>query len=279
MNKIILPLSYNYIGVFLTLRCNLGCDYCINHFGETKQYKELSGEDWIKGLSRIQTREDLPLSLQGGEPTLHPDFYSMCLPLHIHGKHMDLLTNGMFDDKKFMQNINQDIFRRNSKYANIRFSFHANTNMMGLALKVWLLQKSEFSVGIWGLTHPDMKEKNAEMRDLCKWLGIDYREKEFLDTTYEGYKYKSAVAGLNSSNSTVMCKASELLIAPDGSIFRCHSDLYAGVNPIAHILDENVSIKEEFRPCSRYGLCNPCDIKIKTNRFQEWGHTSVEICE
>jgi hypothetical protein len=29
--------------------------------------------------------------------------------------------------------------------------------------------------------------------------------------------------------------------------------------------------------CYNFGDCNPCDVKIKTNRFQEYGHTSVEI--
>ena len=32
-----------------------------------------------------------------------------------------------------------------------------------------------------------------------------------------------------------------------------------------------------MRPCDVYGHCNPCDIKVKTNRFQEFGHTSVQI--
>lgn len=177
-----------------------------------------------------------------------------------------------------MDNIHWNVFNRQAKYASLRFSFHQNTNAVGLALKVSEMISNHYNCGIWGLNHPHMEKKNEEMADLCKWLGIDYREKEYLDTTHGDYKYKNAVSG-STSNSIVMCKASELLIAPDGSIFRCHSDLYAGVNPIAHILDENVEIKEEFRPCNRYGLCNPCDIKIKTNRFQEWGHTSVEIKE
>jgi len=90
LSKIVLPSSYNYIGVFLTLRCNLACDYCINHFGEMHQYDELSGEEWVKGLTRIQTRTDLPLSLQGGEPTLHEDFYEIVSGLKFTPK--DLLN-------------------------------------------------------------------------------------------------------------------------------------------------------------------------------------------
>jgi len=34
---------------------------------------------------------------------------------------------------------------------------------------------------------------------------------------------------------------------------------------------------DEYRDCKFYGDCNPCDIKVKTNRFQQSGHTSVDI--
>lgn len=276
MKPILLPESYNYIGVFLTMKCSLGCEYCINHFGATKVWKELSGEDWIKGLSRIQIREDLPLSLQGGEPTMHKDFYKIAQGLHKGKKQVDLLTNGFFDVREFYQNITSCVFQRQAKYASIRFSFHQNTNLLGLAMKVQSLRLTGYSVGIWGLKHPEMVERNEEMKDLCKWLGIDYREKEYLDLNHAGYKYPDAIRG---GKKNVLCKPSEMLIAPDGSIYKCHGDLYSGRNPVAHILDEEVNLIHDFTLCSNYGLCNPCDIKIKNSRFQIWGHTSVEIKE
>ncbi len=278
LNLIILPKSYNYVGVFLCLRCNLNCSYCINRFGETKtDWKELSGDDWIKGLARIETREDLPITLQGGEPTMHKDFYGIVDILYYrYGKDMDLLTNGLFDAEDFQCRVSPEAFKRNAKYASIRFSFHQNTNLMGLAIKIYDLKKENFSVGIWGLKHPLMEKRNAEMKDLCKWLGIDYREKEFLDETYKEYKHPDAILGKRSRN-LVMCRPSELLIAPNGDIFKCHSNLYSGFNPIANILDENIVIEDKFYPCGNYGLCNPCDVKIKTDRFQVNGHTSVEI--
>ena len=75
MKEIIIPKTYNYIGVFLTLACNYRCSYCINYFEDGKFNKHLiGGEDWVKGLNRIVSRDDLPLTLQGGEPTMHKDF-------------------------------------------------------------------------------------------------------------------------------------------------------------------------------------------------------------
>jgi hypothetical protein len=64
-----------------------------------------------------------------------------------------------------------------------------------------------------------------------------------------------------------------------GSIYRCHSDLYEGRAPVGNILDPAFQIQEVFRLCDYFGHCNPCDVKLKTNRFQQFGHTSVEIKE
>jgi organic radical activating enzyme len=274
LSKIVLPERYNYIGVFLCMRCSLNCDYCINRFGELKQYTEMSGDDWVRGLSRIETRPDLPLSLQGGEPTLHPDFFDIVAML-CHGSYLDLLTNGLFDIDEFMLRVDQMAFKRPAPYASIRFSYHQQTSMVGLTVKARELIRSRYSVGIWGLDIPEMKERNEEMSNMCKWLGIDFRMKEYLDDTHGTYKYPDAIVG--AAYKTVLCRPSELLIAPDGHIFRCHSDLYAGVNPVAHILDEIIEINGDFRVCDRFGECNPCDVKKKTDRNQVSGWTSVEI--
>ena len=50
-------------------------------------------------------------------------------------------------------------------------------------------------------------------------------------------------------------------------------------DPIGHILDEDLTEAHIglFKECRYYGKCNPCDVKVKTNRFQIFGHTSVEI--
>ena len=111
LSEIILPNSYNYCGVFLSLKCNLRCPYCINRQGELKNSTELTGEQWIEGLSRIKTTEDFPITLQGGEPTMYRDFYKVVE--NLHGKHLDLLTNGKFNTGEFMGHVHSGIFNNN----------------------------------------------------------------------------------------------------------------------------------------------------------------------
>ncbi|MBN2120914.1 MAG: radical SAM protein [Candidatus Omnitrophica bacterium] len=280
MKPLKIPDSYNYIGVFLTFACNLHCPYCINYFeGKLSERKTIKGDDWIKLLNRVESREDLPLSLQGGEPSIHPDF------LHIINSikpnlNIDILTNLQFDIDKFMKKVDPRRVKRDAPYASIRISYHPEVMDLKQTIEKTLkMQKKGFSVGIWSVLHPKYKTHILEAQEKCLGLGIDFRTKEFLGE-YHGklwgtYKYPEACA--KKSKKKVLCKTSELLIDPQAEIFRCHHDIYSGSNPLGSLFDEDFRIEEKFRTCRDFGFCNPCDIKVKTNRFQEYGHTSVEI--
>src|SRR5271170_5790932 len=78
LDPIIIPSTYNYIAAFLTLSCNLSCSYCINHLsGKAEKGNPISGDDWVRGLNRIVTGPGLPITFQGGEPSLHPHFFKI----------------------------------------------------------------------------------------------------------------------------------------------------------------------------------------------------------
>ena len=64
MDKIKIPESYNYISAFLTMRCNLDCSFCLNAFSKSFKRKrnELSGEEWVNALNKIESREDIPIT-------------------------------------------------------------------------------------------------------------------------------------------------------------------------------------------------------------------------
>ena len=97
----VLPARFNYVGVFLTLDCNKSCFYCINTVGKSrvrpwKGTFGLTGAQWIEGLNRLRLPDDLPVTLQGGEPSLHPEFLEIILGLR-DDLHIDILTNLSFD--------------------------------------------------------------------------------------------------------------------------------------------------------------------------------------
>ena len=130
-----IPKSYNYISAFLTFRCNLNCKYCINKYNGLHRYKTMGAKDWIEGINRLATRQDLPVTISGGEPTTHPDFYKIVNGID-WAIHLDLLTNGEFNLREFMDKTNPHRMKRDAPYASIRFSYHPGyTNILNLIYK------------------------------------------------------------------------------------------------------------------------------------------------
>ena len=278
MNPIKIPENFNYIGVFLTFDCNQSCKYCINHQQKLVRRKSMPAQDWVKALNRIQTRPDLPISLQGGEPTLNPIFYYLVNRIKTTTP-LDLLTNLNFDPKRFMRYIPPGRFSRTSPYASIRASFHrGQVSMFDFLDKVRTLKHRGYDIGVWEIDHPYHHVEIKIRQGLFKLMGIDYRLKEYLGPLGEKFlgsmKYAGACTG---EYKPVTCKPSELLIGPGGYMFRCHRNLYANENNTGHILDLYTPRLDKWRECSNYGSCNPCDIKVKFNRFQEEGHCAVRI--
>jgi len=271
MRHLELPATYN---------CNLRCSYCINHVtGKAKKRKFLSGDQWLVAINRLELRPDLPVTLQGGEPSTHPDFFRIIAGIRPDIK-LDILTNLQFDPHRFMEAIAPERLARDAPYAPIRVSFHPETmKLEPLLEKVGILAKNGYDIGVYGVLHPHYRSEieAAQIRALS--LGIDFRTKEFLGElegeVHGTYQYSGAVAG--KVLKSCLCKTTELLISPSGDVHRCHHDLYNDLLPLGSLLDDGFAIRDEFRSCSYFGNCNPCDVKVKTNRFQKHGHTSVVI--
>ena len=82
MNSIIMGPQHNYVAFFLTLSCNLKCSWCINLHEVGSRFEQagrnkMTPDEWVEAVNRLVLRDDLPLTLQGGEPTLHEGFYTI----------------------------------------------------------------------------------------------------------------------------------------------------------------------------------------------------------
>jgi len=279
LNEISAPPDLTYLASFLTFRCRFKCSYCINHFKSLARRKELTASDWIEGLNRLVIPREMmvPITLQGGEPSSHREFYKIIRGLKKEF-YIDLLTNLDFNIDEFMDQIPPDRLKRDVPYASIRVSYHPEFSELDTLLKkIEKMLSRGYSIGLFAVDTP--ANNIPEVRQKAVEHGIDFRTKEFLgfkdNRLYGEYLYPEAVSGL--AFREVMCKNTEILIAPDGYIHKCHRDLYHGEYPVANLLDENLNIAFKDRSCGRFGECNPCDIKVKNNRFQEFGHCSVQI--
>jgi len=314
-----LPENYKYIGAFLTMRCNLNCEFCLNKMEQSTFKKlrtkivgglerELTGEEWVSALNEWKTR-DVPITFSGGEPTLHRDFIYILNHLKKETQ-IHLLTNLNWGTKftnKFLDNVDPDRFKLlmkhllpfpdtetgtdiiweyvdSNKYAPIRVSYHPSQMGDGKELveRASLLKQNGFNLCIYSVLYPSNEQLTAinQMQYRCKDADLDFRVKEFVGQ-YKGDVYgnysKYPDASFQNNRQHKMCKTSELLIRPDGSVYRCHRDLYAMQYRIGNIANPNDIPLDTFLPCSNYGECHPCDVKVKTNYKQQLGHTSVEI--
>jgi len=274
------PDEMTYIEAYLTMRCNLGCSYCINaHSGVTRTRKELNAKEWTTALNRIDYG-DLHLTFGGGEPTLHKEFYDILANLR-EDISVDLLTNLSFDVLEFAKNTTPTRFgnKKIDAYRSIRVSYHAGyMDENELIKKACVLQDLGYKIGVFGINHPQSVTANMNMAEKARKAGIYFFVKDFLGE-FDGYnfgffKYPDAI---NGEQKTCLCRTHELLMSPDGQIYKCHRDLYKNEYPIANVMDDDLMIDFKFRKCAQYGQCNPCDIKMKTNRFLEMGSCSVDI--
>jgi len=271
--------QFNYAEMFLTLGCNLGCSYCINDVdGVKRDREELSAKKWAKAINRFDWK--IPLTLGGGEPTMHKEFYKL-LNLIKPEVNLELLTNLTFDPTEFIMKTKPKRFTKgHGAYKSIRASYHPEKhNPISLVNNAQILQDNGFKVGIFGINHPASMKPNIEMAEWARDKGVYFFIKDFLGEIKGhkfGYlKYPDAVGKKEGEN--VLCRTKNITVGPDGEVYKCHRDLYHAENSIGNIQDTNFSFKYRFRQCGDYGKCNPCDVKARTNRFLEMGDSNVEI--
>lgn len=280
MPKNKLPLEINYVELYYTFSCNLNCSYCINTHSELQRKRPILDNRILAAwLNNIDFR-DVSLTIGGGEPTIRKDFYELLDLLEPHIK-IDLLTNLQFDEKEFIKRIHPNKFYSDiskSAYKSLRVSYHPSTmDPQKLIKKATCLQEAGFNIGVFGINHPLNMIANIEMAEIARKSQIYFFIKDFLgeykNVLFGFYKYAE---GLNKVQKTCLCRTKELLISFDGKIYKCHRDLYASEYAIGTV-QNSYQPEYTFRECNVFGNCNPCDIKLKANRFLQMGSCSVEI--
>jgi hypothetical protein len=263
MNKIILPEEYNYIGVFLTMRCNYNCPYCINWKIYSK-YKEVDSKYWIENLSRIKT--DLSVTLCGGEPSLYAGFYNIINQIP---QFIDILTNLSFDVHDFIKNVNPDKFNNSRSFAPIRASFHATSkdgiwiNLSSVLEKIRLLMQSGFRIGLYCV---DCEENKYAIEQLRKINWLDFQLKPLLDNTVKNI----------IEPHPVLCATREVFLSPDGQRYNCLRDMFKQQNSFGLLADMD-KIEYEYKDCLTGNECHPCALKIKRDRFGIYGYQANVI--
>jgi hypothetical protein len=253
------PESLNYIAAFLTLGCNLNCSYCINdpqQAGERRGlFRErrttMTPQQWIEGLSRIPVSDDLPITLQGGEPTVYRSGRGIGEMLSGLPHWFDLLTNFAMPTQRFVESLGGHAkhFMRPAPYPAIRVSYHAEEmervwhnrgfeelvdrceELAAHGFKV-SADKSKSDVGIY-MVDVAGNELTERMRKTFEGR-VPFETKPFLGVQegqlHGSYKYLHSTDLISRElwpeTLSCECRTSELLLDPLGFVWGCHFHLY-----------------------------------------------------
>jgi hypothetical protein len=252
------PPSLNYIAVFLTLKCHLNCSYCINDPSQAGTRRKLfdnktslSPDEWAQGLARIPYTENLPITLQGGEPMVYWQGKGIGHILEKLPHRFDLLTSFAQHPEQFVKSLlgQEKKLTRSAPYPSIRVSYHAEQmekvwhnkgfeelvdRCVGLSDFGFRVspEKSQSDVGIYMVEHPE--NHVSEHMKKCYTGRIPFETKEFLGE-YENrlfgtylYPFSTNLVSSNTWHKTLSCecRTTELLIDPLGFVFGCHFHLY-----------------------------------------------------
>lgn len=232
------------VRAYLTLRCNLRCDFCVNTYVDggrkLREYQLLSPDQWIYIFDTL----DRDIVITGGEPFLYAGlgevvsgvnpklditiYSNMTVPLKgdlswlsRKGLRMYLSYHPSYgDDTVFIENI------RKLEQHNVSFTVHA-IDVMG-------------------------REKLEKMcAERLAGLNVPIVIDEDQRTLFESSSKKS--------RRRVKCEKSIILIAPDGYRYQCVSRMVRRVAPFENLLTEPFSGDRRIVECGDYGFCAPCD--------------------
>lgn len=282
-----LLLDSSYWSAFITFKCTSNCGYCIQRicmeeFKETRSRTEkarLTGEQWIEYYNNLQKWNSQRLGIIGGEPTIHPDFFEIVNG--IKGYYKTVTTNLHHPSiAKFGDKIEDKGNLR------INCSYHpALMSVDDFANKIHMLRDQGFTLDQIAMVDTptvDFRKYHTEFLGrglaltpqtyLGKLNGTLYPAPDSNVITDHGEtginNYELYEQGFDmSKKENIVCSSGRFLIAPDGGIHRCHYHLYSGREPQGSVLTREFPVDQDYRMCTDFGFCNPCDfphVKFKT---------------
>jgi radical SAM protein with 4Fe4S-binding SPASM domain len=77
----------------LTLRCNMHCIHCGSSAGVPRLH-ELTSQEWLTTITHLADLRCSIITLLGGEPLLHPDWFTIATAIKDRGMDVSYVTNG-----------------------------------------------------------------------------------------------------------------------------------------------------------------------------------------
>lgn len=236
------------IHIYLTLRCNYNCPYCVDNYNKEDfdgyGYKLRSAIEWSNKINSL--RRDVIFT--GGEPFLykHEGLDLIDLINRIKNEiHIDVYTNLGIDIREKLTRLNRPV--------NFMISFHpyeANPDIFFSNVDAIAVNPNiNFTVHAVdaddNMNHPNIELLIREMTKRRIHVTVDK------DQGFEGSERKFRL--------NAICSRKIVLLAPDGTRFQCVGKLTRRADHLENIFVENLREDLSIVSCLEYGYCAPCD--------------------
>lgn len=254
----------DHVHCYITLSCNFKCYFCVNRL-----YTEVMpnftcarAEKWLYLINRLYGLHEI--YLQGGEPSLHPDFVEIVNGLD--GYNVCVFTNL---PKETIHKFKQ--LRKNNNNIILKISYHPYTTHEGVqpeeSVNLFVRRLRQIPKGIkWQVHLIDITEVSFSLyaRAFRRYNVVIHRE----DFSYEPQLRNFDM----SAGSHVYCRSNMEVISPDMRIYPCLGLMMKKVQESSVPAMSVKSIKPVFRPCNYYGLCGQCSTAKEIHYISEKGN-------
>lgn len=238
------PVFDGRVRAYLTLRCNLNCEFCVNTHvdGDLKllDYQLLSPAQWI----RIFNWLGRDIVITGGEPLLYPRLDEIILGVN---PKLDITIYS-----NLMVPLKSNISWLRRKGLAMYLSYHPSYGDDTVFIEnVRLLKqyKVPFTIHAINVMGREKLEKMCadRLREGAQHIIIDKDQRKLFESSSKKFKKR------------VRCQRCIILIAPDGYRYQCVSRMVRRVAQLENLLTESFTGECRTVDCSDYGHCAPCD--------------------
>ncbi len=233
-----------WLRIYLTLRCNLDCPYCVHHHNlagsRADQYELLPWQKWAEFINN--TGKDVIFT--GGEPFLYPDFVKLLNAIS-PGIKVKVYSNLSAEMDDYIKNCHRPVifFGTYHPSSGPVDKFISKINALRAAGK---FTGSIHMVG-WGQQLDFVIKAKKEFARQEWYVYID--DDQYLTDDSSCMKYRK----------NVRCTRRIYLLAPDGRRFICVSKMLGQKDDLGNILTTGLGPDKVSVECQDYGFCNPCD--------------------
>lgn len=222
----------------------------------------MTAAQWTSALNRLDPANDTPVRLINGGPALHPEFHDIIEGLN-NSLQLIFATSLKFDTAEFIKQTQP------GRSIKVHAGYAPETLKADEAIsRSTKLKDAGFDITVIMGVRPDIALFEPEIRHKCESAGIDFIARDMPDPGASGQggklKWDDCCGAAHAKN--VLCRTTGILIAPDGNVYRCHSNLYNRADPVVHILSPFFPATKKFLPCGRYGGCDPADVALSPAR-------------